>query len=290
MDREGILWYTWENGRLPKGMRVMFGHARNCAVPIEGTQMAVAAFGRGERHLVMIPGLGDGLRTVKGLAASFAVMYRAYARAYRVYVFSRRDDLPAGHTTRDMARDIRFAMGRLGMERADVLGISQGGMIAQHLAIEHPQAVSRLVLAVTSSRPNDVLSDTVGRWIKMAREGDYAGLMIDTAERSYTEKKLRQYRQLYPILTRVGRPRDFGRFITQAESCISHDACGALGAIDCPTLVIGGKCDRVVGAQASREIAARVAGSRLLMYEGLGHGAYEEAKDFHARVLAFLRE
>lgn len=58
--------------------------------------------------------------------------------------------------------------------------------------------------------------------------------------------------------------------------------------IGCSTLVIGGDKDEIVGAKATEEIAGEIGGSELFVYKGLGHAAYEEAKDFNARVLKFL--
>ena len=93
--------------------------------------MDYISFGNGKENLVMLPGLGDGLSTVKGMALPFAFMYRIYAKEYKVYVFSRKNCLPEGYTTRDMARDQARAMESLGIQKASVLGNSNGGMIAQ---------------------------------------------------------------------------------------------------------------------------------------------------------------
>ena len=57
-------------------------------------------FGAGKRNLIMLPGLGDGLKTVGGTALPMALMYRMFAKDFTVYMFSRREDLPAGHTTK----------------------------------------------------------------------------------------------------------------------------------------------------------------------------------------------
>jgi pimeloyl-ACP methyl ester carboxylesterase len=59
--------------------------------------------------------------------------------------------------------------------------------------------------------------------------------------------------------------------------------------IACPTLVIGGTDDRIVTGKASEEIAEKILGSQLYMYQGLGHGLYEEAPDFLNRVKVFCR-
>ena len=62
-----------------------------------------------------------------------------------------------------------------------------------------------------------------------------------------------------------------------------------LHAIRCPVLVIGGEQDLALGAAPSREIAAAIPGAALYMYPEWGHALYDEAKDFHQRVLCFLK-
>lgn len=264
-------------------------NAKNGRIRLAGGEMDYIRFGRGATALVMIPGVGDGLKTVKGMALPLALMYRKLARDFTVYMFSRRVDLAPGTTTRDMAADLNAAMDALGLSDAAVVGVSQGGMIAQWLAIDHPEKVGRLVLTVTLSRPNPTVRDVIDRWLKMARRGDYRGIMLDTAERSYSEKRLRQEKVAYNLLGSFGKPKSFERFIIQAESCVTHDAFDALDRIACPALVIGGTDDRIVTGQASREMAERIPGCRIHMYEGLGHGLYEEAPDFLARVADFCR-
>ncbi len=264
-------------------------HAKNGVLALPGGEMDYIRFGSGARTLVMLPGVGDGLKTVRGMALPFALLYRALARDFTVYVFSRRRDLPRHCTTREMAGDVREAMAALDLTGAAVVGVSQGGMIAQWLAVDHPERVGKLVLAVTLGRPNDTVRDVIARWKDMAERGDYRGILLDTAECSYSPKRRRQMRLEYALLGRMGKPRSFDRFLTQAESCVTHDAYEELDGIACPTLVIGGTDDRIVTAAASGELAERIPGSRLYMYEGLGHGLYEEAPDFFARVAAFCK-
>ncbi|MBO5497156.1 MAG: alpha/beta hydrolase, partial [Oscillospiraceae bacterium] len=93
----------------------------------------------------------------------------------------------------------------------------------------------------------------------------------------------------YRLLGSAGKPKTFARFLPQAESCVTHDAYGELDRIACPTLVIGGTDDRIVTGEASVEIAAQIPGSELYLYEGLGHGLYEETPDFLKRVADFCR-
>ncbi|MBD5552152.1 MAG: alpha/beta hydrolase [Lachnospiraceae bacterium] len=266
----------------------MFYHARNGSVRVENSEMDYICFGNGNKNLIMLPGLGDGLTTVKGKALTLSILYRIYAREFTVYVFSRKNYLPEGYSTREMAKDQAEAMEALGISKADILGISQGGMIAQYLAIDYPDLVDKLVLAVTSSKPNEIIEKVIGDWIEMATQGNYKDLMIDTAERSYSDSYLKKYRWLYPLLGRMGKPKSFSRFLVQAVSCIEHNAYAELDKIVCPALVIGGDCDKIVGTTCASDIADKINGSELFIYKGLGHAAYEEAKDFHERILKFL--
>ena len=263
--------------------------AKNGRLSLSAGEMDYIRFGSGKRVLLMLPGVGDGLTTVKGLAEPFALMYRALAKDFTVYVFSRRVHLPRHMTTRDMAEDVNEAMEKLGLAGAAVVGVSQGGMIAQWLALDHPDKVAKLVLTVTLSRSNDTVREAVALWSDMARRGDYKGIMLDTAERSYTPRRVRRARLTYALMGNLGKPKSFERFLIQAESCLTHDAYDELGRIACPTLVIGGTEDKIVTGAASEEIAAKIPGSELYMYEGLSHGLYEEAPDFLKRVADFCR-
>ena len=262
--------------------------AKNGCVSIPGGSMYYVSFGRGAKKLIVLPGLSDGLATVRGKALLLEGPYKPYLSDYTVFLFSRRNDLPAGFTIRQMAEDQAAAISALGIGKSSVLGVSQGGMIAQLLAAEHPELIEKLVLAVTAPGANEMTRACVERWIRFAEAGDHRALMSDTAEHSYSPEKLRQYRKLYPVLGLVGRPSDYGRFLANARAILGFDAAAAIGKIAAPTLVIGGADDRIIGAEASRELAAGIPGAELYLYPGLGHAAYEEAGDFYTRVFRFL--
>lgn len=266
----------------------MLYSAKNCNIKIGSTDMDYISFGSGDKSLVIIPGLGDALKTVKGTAVTLSFMYRLFAEDYRVYVFSRKNRLPQGCTTRDMAADLADVLGQLGIAGAYVLGVSQGGMIAQYLAIDHPELVRKLVLAVTLCKPNETSKGVISHWLALAEANDFRSLFVDTAEKTYTEKRLKTYRSLYPILSKLSEPKSLDRFIIQATACLNHDASAELSKLRCPTLVIGGDSDKIVGAASSGELAALIPNSELKLYDGLGHGTYEEAKDFNSSVLNYF--
>ena len=266
----------------------MLYNAKNGTLKIGGSEMDYIRFGTGGKVLAMLPGLGDGLRSVKGTALPMALMYRAFTKAFTVYAFSRKNRLPQGYTTREMAADQAQAMELLGIPKADVLGVSMGGMIAQYLAISYPEKVGKLILTVTSARPNPILRSAIGEWVSCAKRGDHTAFMDSNVRRIYSEEYYRKNKWLVPIMGKLTKPKSYDRFFIQADACLKHDAFESLHQIQAPTLVIGGEQDNALGGGTSREIAAEIPGSELRMYEQWGHGLYEEAGDFNQTVLNFL--
>ncbi len=266
----------------------MSGMYHNGSVPVGNAQMHYARFGTGPKNVVILPGLSDGLVTVRGKARLLARPYRAWFRDFTIFMFSRKEPLPEECSIRDMAADQAEALRLLGLDRVCVLGVSEGGMIAQALASEYPELVERLVLAVTAPYANEQVQRFVRERIADAQRGDHRAIMVGSAEAAYSGKKLKSYRKLYPMLGLIGKPKDYRRFLSNANAILRFDARGALGEIRCPTLILGGEEDKTVGPEGSRELHAAIAGSELHMYPGLSHAAFEEAPDFNDRVFGFF--
>ena len=263
---------------------------KNGSVTTGNTEMYYVSFGKGGKNLVVLPGLSDGLATVKGKALILSYPYRKFFQDYTVYLFSRKNDMPDGYTIRDMAKDQILAMKKLGIDQAYLLGVSQGGMISQYIAIDHPEMVAKLILAVTAPYANSIVKDVVSCWINMAEQGNHTALMLDTAEKMYSEDYLRKNRKVFPFLAKVTKPSSYDRFLKNAHAILGFDARNALSKIHCPTLILAGSDDHTIGNDAAFELNRAIAGSKLFVYEGLGHGAFEEAKDFYDRVLEFCNE
>ena len=265
----------------------MIYNAKEHQLKLENLQMDYITFGKGTKPLIMIQGLNT--RGIKGAADSLAYMYRIFAKEYKVYLFDRRENVTEGLTVRDLATDIAMAMDALNITNADVFGVSQGGMIAQYLAIDRPDLVQKLVLAVTLSKNNDTVENVVNSWIEMTERGDMKRLVEDMAFKLYSDAYMKKYKPLLPLLTLLQKPKDVKRFIILAKACLSCNTYEELDKIQCPVLVIGGGKDLVVTGEASIELAEKL-GCGLYMYEQLGHTAYEEAVDFNRKVYDFFRE
>ena len=264
----------------------MFWKLQERSVAIDGGTVDIAAFGTGTTPLVILPGLT--LRDVRGAGVGLALMYRMFARDYRVYVMDKPSEIVEGTTIADLADAAARTMDALGIADACVFGVSLGGMIAQELAIRYPHRVRKLVLGVTASRTNETLREVVSRWILCAEQGRFDAMVHDMLTVLYSESYVRRYGWMFPLLKRFAKPKNEARFLRLAKACLTCNAYDRQKRITCPTLVLGGADDRIVTAEASLEIAERL-GCEVHLYEGLGHAAYEEAADFNERIGCFLR-
>lgn len=265
----------------------MFWNLKESTISLDTGTVDYAVFGRGDKPFVIIPGLS--LRDVRGAGAGLAMMYRMFAKEYRVYVIDKKSNIPEGCTAADLAEDTAAAIRMLGLTDACVMGVSLGGMIAQELAIRHPELVQKLILGVTASRTNDTMNAVVSRWIALAGNGDFGGIVRDMMEVMYSPGYVKRYGWMFPVLAKFAKPKNKERFIRLAKACLTCDAYDRLNEISCPTLVLGGADDKIVTDEASLEIAEKI-GCAIHLYESLGHSAYEETADFNERVYHFLQE
>lgn len=265
----------------------MIYNAKEHKLILQDVQMDYITFGNGTKPLILIQGLST--RNIKGSSLLVAYMYRIFAKDYRVYMFDRRQNIFEGITVNDMALDIANAMDNLGIKNASVFGISQGGMIAQCLAINRPDLVTKLVLGVTLSKNNNTVEAVVKNWIKLTEQENFKQLVLDMADKMYSKEYVKRYKPFMPLLTIWQKPKDAQRFIILTKACLTCNAYEELEKIQCPVFVIGGKEDMVLSGEASQEIAQKL-NCKLYMYENLGHSAYEEAKDFNKRICDFLKE
>lgn len=265
----------------------MFG-IKSGTVNVDDTFVDYVTLGKGNKSLVIIPGLGDGLGSVKGKEILYYYLNRSFAKKFRVFIISRRNVLREDFSTIDMADDVVKVMDVLGLERAYVMGISQGGMILEWMAIRYPEKIEKMVLAVTTSRSNPIMMETVRRWIDLTQNGKMVALSKDIFANSYTDKYLGKLKLVYPFLGFVVKDKNRDRFIIQANSCLRHNAYLELDKIKVPTLIMGAEMDEILGADASYEMASKIKDSEMHICKGFGHGVYNESQEFKDIVMKFF--
>lgn len=246
-------------------------------------------FGRGEKALVILPGLS--VRSVINYAASVAAAYRLLTDDFTVYVIDRRKELPASYSVFDMASDTAEALDTMGLRGASILGASQGGMIAMTMAARRLYSPEKLILASTSACVTDEGFKTVEKWASLAKSGNTTELYLNFGEAIYHQGIFEMIRELLSEDSKNVTRDELDRFVILAEGMRNFDVTGELEDISCPVYVVGSKDDRVLGPDAAGYIAAHLKNSshELYMYDGYGHAVYDTAPDFKERVLSFLK-
>ena len=257
----------------------------NTVITKENIEMSYFSFGKGDRAFVILPGIG--VKSVLNTAKAIEAAYRELAEDHTVYVFDRRHKVPEQYSVREMAADTAAVMRELGISDADIFGASQGGMMAQYIAVDDPDLVHALVLGSTSAYGNDVICATVESWTGYARARDLTGLTAAFIDRLFSENTIKHFKEFLIHMNDNVSDEELDRFIILAETIYDFDARPVLDQIQCPTLVIGVEDDLAVGGDASRELA-ELLGCELYMYGNeYGHCVFDEAPDYKHRLTGF---
>ncbi len=257
-------------------------------VSVDGMEMDYAVFGSGEKSFIILPGLSA--HSVMGSAEAIAAAYADFTDDYTIYVFDRAKTLEDGCTIRDMADDTAAAMSAIGIENADVFGASQGGMIALYLAIDHPELVHKMILGSTLAKQNDTFEQVIAEWTELAESRNETALLESFADKVYSEATLEAYRDSI-ISSNAGiTEEEYARFVIQSKACAGFDCYDELSSVKCSVLVLGSEGDKVVTAEASKQIAEALGCSIYLYDDSYGHAVYDEASDYKERCFDFLAE
>lgn len=188
-----------------------------------------------------------------------------------------RSDKPdARYTMADYADDAAALMESQGWDRAHVIGVSFGGMVAQELALRHPGRVRRLVLACTSPGGAGGASFAFHEieHLKGEERAKYLTPISDTRrDAAWAAANPETYAQIIaltaadPYADEPGRAQGAHR---QLEARADHDTWERLGQISAPTLVAGGRYDGIALPATLERLAGRIPGAELRFYEG-GH-------------------
>lgn len=197
-------------------------------------------------------------------------------------------------TTQDMAEDTLALLDELGLERAHVLGGFMGGMVAQELAIAHPERVGSLVLHGTWAKADAKRRAILELWKEMIESGVPAetrikNRLIWTLGDSTFEQDVIQ--RMWRFYLRDDAPMEEKVFERQAEASIGHDAVERLHLIRSPTLVVCGEDDILTPPRLHRRLARAIQGARLVVMPGGAHlVAAELASRFNSLVQRFLAD
>jgi pimeloyl-ACP methyl ester carboxylesterase len=247
-------------------------------------------------------GDGEPVLLIMGLGLSGGAWWRTVpvlARRLRVITFDNRGvgrsrAFSYAYTTEAMADDAATVLDAVGVERAHVYGISLGGMVAQALALRHPERVRSLVLGATSpggpraARPSAEVGALLRRRLRMApEEAARESVPINYGPRCRAEHLERIEED---IAQRLAHPFSEQAYRAQLFAAAWHNCLGALPRIAVPTLVVHGALDRLIPVANAHLIAERIPGARLQVLDEVGHLYPTEEPEADRAIARFLND
>ena len=189
----------------------------------------------------------------------------------------------------DLADDAAGLLRALGLAPSQVVGLSMGGMVAQYLAIRHPDVVRSLVLLGTAcTLPDEARKQMVARG-EIARRDGMGAVLGATLERWFTPAALTS--ELAKRCEKRLLEDDVESWAASWRAISRLDALPLLGRIKAPTLVVTGDRDLSTPPAAAKAIADNIPGAALTIIEGAPHmGPFEFPGTYLAPVVAFLQQ
>lgn len=241
----------------------------------------------GAPALVFLNGLG-------GAKEAWFYQVRHFREHYRVLTFDNRGagasaavDQPT--TMADFADDTVRLLDHLGLLRVTLVGISFGGRIAQQLVLTHPERVSALVLVGTACGP--AAPGPAHEALRRAPDLDEQGWLDQVVPVLFGPRYVREQGKRLQVFARSRArltPDPVGTRC-QWEAYESFSACGRLGQVRVPTLVLHGEDDALSPLANAEQLASGIPGSRLQVLRGVGHSPnVEDATAFNAAIGRFL--
>jgi pimeloyl-ACP methyl ester carboxylesterase len=252
----------------------------------DGTELAVHAVGEGP-PVLLIPGLGTDYHAFVWNVGQLSQHFQCLVLDQRGIGLS--EATPGPYSMELLADDAASVLSYLSPLGAAVVGMSMGGMVAQHLTIRHPGLVTALVLGCTG--PGGRLAvraePEVTRRLLGGDAKDPAAAYRIACSALYEPS----WSAIHPevidaaVEWRSRHPVRPGVFQAQWQAIRHHDAGPGLGLITAPTLILHGTADVVMAPANAEVIAGLVAGAELVWLEGRGHMFFQEDPDLTGRLL-----
>jgi 3-oxoadipate enol-lactonase len=242
-------------------------------------------------------GSGPPLLLVHGLMVSgdmFEPVVDQFATRHRVIVpdlrgHARSRALPPPYTVRQLAADLSALLDHLGIESAAVLGYSQGGAVAQQLALDHPHQCSRLILGCTYAFNMATRREWIEGHVAPILVGVLGPRLFGRIGVALGAKELGRERA-QRLVGRLLGDQDRRLMVAAWNAAMAFDSRERLAEIACPTLVIAGAEDQAVPMRHATMLHDGIKGSQLVVVEGASHTLiWTHSDEFVRLVEQFLR-
>lgn len=248
-------------------------------------------FGKGEKNLLLFSG-GPSKIFSKMFLNSTMQKLEPFVEDYTIHIVHRKSGLPQNYTTKDMANGYaEMVINEFGGKVDVILGLSYGGLIAQHFAADHADLFDHIVFVMTAHRSSESGKKADQEFADLLSKGKY-GLAITTVFGLKSKglkswlKKVRFWLFVYFKCKPKGKTFSQDMLI-EAKAEMEHNATTSLTKIKVPVLILCNDNDPYFPTHIVKEMGDMIPNSILILYPNKGHAITDE--NYSKDILNFIK-
>jgi pimeloyl-ACP methyl ester carboxylesterase len=262
-------------------------------IKANGISMNYEVTGSG-KWLTLVHGAGDNLGAWWNQVPVFSRSYRVLT--YDVRGYGQTETPPENYSTDILIEDLHGLLKALGINETYLMGYSMGGRVAIGLTLKYPKMIKALIVANSPlgsmpQRSEEQLQEMAKmreQRMKIVEEQGLAPIMDESMAMVFSAgwpEKNREVFEQYKNIRLTNNPKSY---VVAMRSMTMGGPAPDVSSIHCPTLIIGGESDGLMGADSARAGQALIPGSKLKVMP-TGHASYiEQPEEFNTAVLGFL--
>ncbi|MCO4781536.1 MAG: alpha/beta hydrolase [Candidatus Cloacimonetes bacterium] len=238
-------------------------------------------FGEGEDLIVVLPSLMDSFKSCLDNQKTLNRTWKTLSKEYRILFISRPQDM-----TFESIEQIASTIIEYIPRCKAIIGISMGGLIAQHIINKDPNITDHLILAMSCSHQLDTELSILKNWLAFAQQDDWTSLQQSTLEVIYNKP----YNPDNGLRLIAPKPRSKQLLVNSIKACIHHNSTDFIRNIETKTLIIACEFDRLFPLDQMKLFTTSMKNSMLYILKDASHGMHGKIlTEMQCEVRKFLK-
>ena len=254
------------------------------SININNSEIEYLSFWNWKEPFIIIPWLS--IKSVLLNEEAITEQFSKFSENFTVYLIDRIKEVPDNYSIENMAEDTYTVIKKLWLTDCNIYWVSQGWMIAQYVAINHPQIINTLTLWSTTYKTNENAKKIFSERIELAKQREEKKLIESFIKNLYCKETIKTYwAAIRDSLSNVTE-KEYNKFIKLATPLLNFDIEKDVKWIKCKKFLLWSSADKIFWNDINA--LAEKLWCNYFLYDNYGHAVYDEAPDFFDKIYNFI--